>query len=267
MNGQRADAGPVESLGGSGSRTTGADPSLGEALDALDDGCRLLVTGDVPTDAHRVAAARYFGDPSYPRRRVLGLTHDAPRPDAWFPGGVTAAEDGAAVVRMDDPLRDPAAASGSPAGDRGVPPDGDGTFRSRFLDAIATVADAEDGDAVGENGSEERGRDDGMRLRVCLFRVDGIRAALGEAAAGALLRDVTSAVGKRDGMAQFHLPRRSAADGEGDVRSDPVVDAVVTQLADRLDVVVELRLRDRAVVPDERWHIDGWGSTGWHPLG
>ena len=248
MNTHRADATSADSTG---ALARGAGPSLREALAALGDGCGLLVTGDVPTDAHRVAAARYFGDPANPRRRVLGLTHDTPRPDAWLPGTVTADSDHTEVVRIDDALRDPAATSGSPTSDGGVTPGDDDGFSERFLDAIDRVAD---GDTCED-----------MSLRVGLFRVDGLRAALGEAEAGRLVHEAAAATRDRGGMAHFHLPRRSTE--EGDPYTDPLVDAVVTQLGEALDVVVELRLRDRAVVPEERWHIQEWGSTDWHPLG
>lgn len=232
-------------------RTRGPEPSLRTALDALDGGCGLLVTGDVPTDAHRVAATRYFGDPSNPRRRVLGLTHDTPRPSAWLPGSVTADSGGTAVVRMDDALRNSAAA-GSPANDGGFAPNdaADDGFGRRFLDAIDEVGCVEEGD--------------GMNLRVGLYRVDGLRATLGESDAGDVLREAAATTRDRGGMAHFHLPRRPT---DEDPRSDPVVDTIATQLGEALDVVVELRLRDRAVLPEERWHIHGWGPTDWYPLG
>lgn len=238
-------------VGAAGAGARGPGPSLQEALAVLGEGCSLLVTGDVPTDAHRVAAARYFGSPSNERRRVLGLTHDTPRPDAWLPGAVTGEDEHAEIVCMDDALRDPAAVDESPAGDGGFSPGADDSFRRRFLEAIVGVGDEED--------------PDGMALRVGLFRVDGLRAALGAEDAGRLLRDAATTTRERGGMAHFHLPCRPAE--EGDPRSDSTVDAVATQLGEQLDVVVELRLRDRAVVPEERWHIDGWGSTDWHPLG
>ena len=257
MNRNRADSRGATATG-AGARGPGS--SLREALDALGDGCSLLVTGDVPTDAHRVAAARYFGDPAEPRRRVLGLTHDTPRPAAWLPGAVTAESDHTEVVRMDDALRDPSAVSGSPTSDGGFTPADGGGFPNRFLDAIERVADAdvEEGDGDGDCPAD-------MRLRVGLFRVDGLRAAIGEAEAGRLLHEAAATTRARGGMAHFHLPRRSTADD--DPRADPLVDDVATQLGEALDVNVELRLRDRAVVPEERWHIEGWGSTDWHPLG
>lgn len=248
MNRNRAGA---KRVGAARAGARGPGPSLREALDVLGEGCSLLVTGDVPTDAHRVAAARYFGNPSNSRRRVLGLTHDTPRPDAWLPGAVTGEDERTEIVCLDDTLRDPAAVGDSPAGNGGLSPGENGSFRRRFLDTIVDVA--------GEDDPE------GMRLRVGLFRVDGLRAALGAEDAGRLLRDAATTTRERGGMAHFHLPRRSAE--ENDPSSDPVVDAVACQLGEQLDVVVELRLRDRAVVPEECWHIDGWGSTDWHPLG
>lgn len=247
MNRQLTDAGDA---GAWGAGVRGSGPSLQNALDTLGDGCSLLVTGDVPTDAHRVAAARYFGDPSNLRRRVLGLTHDTPRPNEWLPGTVTADSDHTEVVRMDDALRNPVAADDSPAGDGGFSSTPNGEFRSRFLDAIERVS-----------GHETPGD---LQLRVGLLRVDGLRAALGENEAGRLLSDVAAATRNRGGMAHFHLPRRSA--DEGAPRSDPMVDAVATQLGEQLDVIVELRLRETAAVPEERWNIQGWGSTDWHLL-
>ncbi|QLG62240.1 DUF7504 family protein [Halorarum salinum] len=248
MNRGRADTPGAEA---SGPRTRGADPSLRAALDTLDGGCGMLVTGDVPTDAHRVAATRYFGDPSNPRRRVLGLTHDTPRPNAWLPGSVSADSGGTAIVRRDDTLRSAGASGGSPASDGGLAPSGpvDDGFGRRFLDAI---------DEVSVDGGDE------MTLRVGLYRVDGLRATLGESGAGDVLREAAATTRDRGGMAHFHLPRRPV---DGEPRSDPLVDGIATQLGEVLDVVVELRLRDRAVLPEERWHIHGWGTTDWYPLG
>lgn len=238
-------------------RTRGGEPTLQAALDRLAGGCGLLVTGDVPADAFRVAAVRYFGEPSNPRRRVLGLTHDSLRAREWLPGSIGPDSDDTAVVRCGDAVRGGATAErgdGGPTrpGGTGNPGDADRdpeTFPERFLDAVR----------------DDGGRaTDGMYLRVGLFRVDGLRAALGEERAGDLLADAAAATRERGGMAHFHLPRPTT-DGASP-RADPVVDAVATRLGDDLDVIVQLRFGDHAAVPEERWHIAGWGATEWHPL-
>lgn len=231
-------------------RTRSGEPTLQAALDRLAGGCGLLVTGDVPTDAFRVAAGRYFGEPSNPRRRVLGLTHDSLRPEEWLPGSVDPEDDDAEVVRLDDAVRGGATATTVEDGGQPNACCDTETFPDRFLDAIR----ADDGD-----------RNDSMYLRVGLFRVDGLRAALGEERAGDLLRDAAAATRDRGGMAHFHLPR--PATEASTPRADPVVDNVATRLGEHLDVIVQLRFAEQAAVPEERWHILGWGATDWHPLG
>lgn len=238
-------------------RTRGSEPTLQAALDRLAGGCGLLVTGDVSTEAYRVAAARYFGESSNDRRRVLGLTHDSLRADDWLPGGVDSDSDDADVVRLGDAVRDPAAVDPADPTDSADPSVEDGgrtatdaeTFSDRFLDAIR----ADDGEPT-----------DSMYLRVGLFRVDGLRAALGEERAGDLLCDAAAATRDRGGMAHFHLPRPAAETTAP--RADPIVDSVATRLGEHLDVIVQLRFAERAAVPEERWHILGWGTTDWHPL-
>ncbi|QZX99033.1 DUF7504 family protein [Halobaculum rubrum] len=262
-----------------------SDRPLSAALAELDDGCCVLVTGDVSDEAYRVASSRYFGAPHRRRRRVLALTTGATEaPNAWLPDGVDAANDDAAVVRLDGAVRDPAAASGTDvsassgfdsaseaagttgtAGDSDAGPDrldldggvdedagptavGDpGAIRTAVLDAIADV----DGD-----------RSDRLGLRVGVYRIDMLSATLGGDATGSLLREVSRTTRDRGGMAHFHLPRPVS----GEPRSDPVVAEFVELLDDELDVIVELRRRETASVPEERWHIIGWGTTEWNAL-
>ena len=232
-------------------RTRGGEPTLQAALDRLAGGCGLLVTGDVSTEAYRVAAMRYFGESSNARRRVLGLTHDSLQPDDWLPGPVGHESDETVVVRLDDAVRDPTATARpvEDGGCLGADTETEESFPDRFLRSIRA-------------GDEERR--DSMYLRVGLFRVDGLRAALGERRADDLLHDAAAATRERGGMAHFHLPR-PAADA-ATPRADPVVDTVATRLGEHLDVIVQLRFAEHSAVPEERWHIIGWGTTGWHPL-
>ncbi|UIO99042.1 hypothetical protein Hbl1158_10915 [Halobaculum sp. CBA1158] len=231
--------------------TRGSPSTLSAALARLDDGCCVLVTGDVPDDAYQLAASRYFGEPDRERRRVLALTRGANDDDAWLPDGVDAADDDAAVIHVDDPARDPTdVRPGSADPDSVDLDDSDDTsadeLRERLFDAVDRFADAD-------------GR---LELRVGVYRVDTLCATLGSDTTRELLRDLASETRDRGGMAHLHLPRSS-----GDrPRDDPVVDDVAAALGEHLDVIVELRCRERASGPEERWHILGWGRTEWNSL-
>ena len=263
----------------------GSASPLSAALAELDDGCCVLVTGDVSAETYRVASSRYFGAPQRRRQRVLALATGATEaPNAWLPDSVDATDDDAAVVRFDDAVRDPAAASGSDVSasspfesasdatdttgaadgsdagpdrlnlDEGVDEDtgptevGDpGAIRAAVLDAI---------DEVDEDRPTRLG------LRVGVFRVDMLCETLGSDATGSLLSEISRTTRDRGGMAHFHLPRPAS----GDPRSDPVVAEFVELLDDDLDVIVELRCRETASAPEERWHIIGWGTTEWNTL-
>jgi hypothetical protein len=287
MTGTTDDPGADDAL------VRGPESTLSAALADLDDGCCVLVTGDVSDDAYRVAASRYFGATLRRRRRVLALTTDgSASPSAWFPDGVDATGDDAAVVRLDGAVRDPAAAAGRSDGGAGAgahPPEGaadsdssapsaDGRT-SLDLDAgddgaVGDAAGIEDGsgaaamqsallDAIGEVTPEaDADRSGRHEFRVGIFRVDMLCATLGSAATGALLRDVSRRTRDRGGMAQLHLPRPT----DGNPRSDPVIAEVVDLLGDTLDVIVELRSRETASAPEERWHILEWETTEWNAL-
>ena len=252
----------------------GPESTLSAALAELDDGCAVLVTGDVPGDTYRAAASRYFGAPHRRRRRVLALTRDHGDAAAWLPEGVTPEDDDVAVRRLPGTVRDPAAAtdasalgSGETSGRRDFPGGGepaepasparldlDGHDDSPEVAAAetrATLLDAVDAVAV----DDPDGR---LRLRVGVHRVDTLCAALGEERTRSVLLDVAEATRERGGMAHFHLPRPAPEDPG----SDPVLSAV----EDELDVVVELRTRESSTVPEERWHILGWGRTDWNAL-
>ncbi|WP_348609469.1 DUF7504 family protein [Halobaculum rarum] len=263
----------------------GSDSTLSAALADLDDGCCVLVTGDVSDDAYRVASSRYFGAPHRRRQRVLALTTGGTEaPNAWFPDGVDADDDDAAVVRLDSAVRDPAAASGSDgSGSSAVGPGSDGT------DTPTAAAGPDAGpdrlDLDGADGGDDGRTADGdaaairtslltaidevdadrptrLGLRVGVFRVDMLCATLGSEATSSLLSEVSRTTRDRGGMAHFHLPRPAG----GDPRSDPVVGEFVDLLGDDLDVIVELRARETASAPEERWHIIGWGTTEWNTL-
>ncbi|QZP38167.1 DUF7504 family protein [Halobaculum magnesiiphilum] len=281
----------------------GSDSTLSSALAKLDDGCCVLVTGDVSEEAYRVASSRYFGAPHRRRRRVLALTTGgAASPEAWLPDGVDAADDGAAVVRLDGTVRDPAAAAGSDATGSGSDAASSGpdaaapsAFESEAettetpnadtdsgagpdrLDLDGTVSDhktvSDDGATDGEAATVrttlldaidevDEDRSNRLGLRVGVFRVDMLWATLGSEATGQLLREVSRTTRDRGGMAHFHLPRPT----DGDPRSDPIVSEFVELLDDDLDVIVELRCRESAPTPEERWHIVGWGTTEWNAL-
>ncbi|SHH19758.1 DUF7504 family protein [Halobaculum gomorrense] len=274
----------------------GPESTLSAALADLDDGCCVLVTGDVSDDAYCVAASRYFGATQHLRRRVLALTTDgSASPSAWFPDGVDAGDADAAVVRLDDAVRDPAAATGesdaanaggagdaihpsgtstddtSPAEPASLDLDGGG---GEATDAAAEAVDHESTaggmraailDAIEEvDGArpDDTDRSDRLGLRVGIFRVDMLCATLGGDATGTLLCEVAQTTRDRGGMAHFHLPRPT---GESP-RSDPVIDEFVDILGDSLDVIVELRSRETASAPEERWHILDWGTTEWNSL-
>ena len=278
--------GTTDDLGSDGAIIRGPDSTLSAALAELDDGCSVLVTGDVSEEAYRVASSRYFGAPHRCRQRVLALTTGgAEAPDAWFPDGVDAADDDdATVVRLDGAVRDPTVASGwdasspdavdpvsdgtdTPSAASGTEPDA-GTDRIDLDGAVgeggtadgdAAAVRADLLDAIDEVDEDRPGR---LGLRVGVFRVDMLCATLGADATGSLLREVSRATKDRGGMAHFHLPRPVGADP----RSDSVVAEFVELLDDDLDVIVELRCRETASAPEERWHIIGWGTTEWNTL-
>lgn len=267
-----------------------SDSTLSAALADLDDGCCVLVTGDVSDEAYRVASSRYFGAPSRRRQRVLGLTTGgAEEPDEWFPDGVDAADDDAAVVRLDGAVRDPAAASGpdesAPAESGPGPAATDTPNAAAGPDAGPVRLDldgpdgGDDGGTVGGDATDadtaavrttllnaidavDDDRPSRLGLRVGVFRVDMLCATLGSDATSSLLSEVSRTTRDRGGMAHFHLPRPTS----GDPRSDPVVAEFVELLDDDLDVIVELRSRETASAPEERWHIIGWGTTEWNAL-
>lgn len=293
-----------------GRTSGGPNSTLSAALAGLDDGCCVLVTGDVPDDACRLAAARYFGATDRRRRRVLALTDGAADAAAWLPEDVDPADDDAAVVRLGDGLRDPTVAvdeasvdgasvagTGSegldgpetttgPETPGGEPSDGTATTGRGTADADAATDDGAtapdsvdlDGgsgaeavrtaimDAIDEVAADSHaGR---LELRVGVYRVDALSATIGAEATRELLRDVAATTRARGGMAHLHLPRAAGVDGADDERRrDPVVDDLVEALGDELDVTAELRSREQSPVPEERWHILGWGCTEWNPLG
>ncbi|PSQ08033.1 hypothetical protein BRC97_01225 [Halobacteriales archaeon QS_6_71_20] len=269
--------GTTNRAGADGALLRGPESTLSAALAELDDGCGVLVTGDVPDDAYRAAASRYFGVPDRDRRRVLALTRDPADAAGWLPDGVAPGDDGVAVRRLPGAVREPTAAADASAPepdgqtDTGLPGDGEPGGRTSparldldgdgespeaaAADARSTLSGAIDAVADGEAGGR-------LRLRVGVYRIDTLCAALGEERARPLLRDVAETTRERGGMAHFHLPRPA----EGDPRSDPVVGAVADALGDALDAIVELRTRERSSVPEERWHILEWGRTDWNSL-
>ncbi|GAA0218213.1 DUF7504 family protein [Halobaculum roseum] len=297
MTGTTEDPDAAESI------RRGSDSTLSAALAELDDGCCVLVTGDVSEEAYRVASSRYFGATQRRRRRVLALTAGGTEsPEAWLPDGVDAADDGAAVVRLDGTVRDPAAAAGSDAAGSGPDADSAGpdaaaptAFGSEpeatdtpnattdpdtgpdRIDLDGTVSDdgtvandgAGDGDAATVRTTlleaideVDEDRSNRLGLRVGIYRVDMLCATLGSEATGDLLREVSRTTRDRGGMAHFHLPRPT----DEDPRSDPIVSEFAELLDDDLDVIVELRCRETTPVPEERWHIVGWGTTEWNAL-
>ncbi|WP_435125996.1 DUF7504 family protein [Halobaculum sp. D14] len=272
--GENRDEGPGPDGAASSSRVRagrGADPPhlargddtspLGSALAELESGCGLLVTGDAPTAAFRVATSRYFGVPSRRRRRLLCLTNPPARTDAWLPGAVTAAHDDAAAVRLGP--ADPRSASGDVRGDGRAHGPGDDRAVDRLrTDDAGPVREALFGRLDALAGSE--GSLDRLELRVGLFRVDQLRHRLGDDAADALLRELAAATRDRGGLAHFHLPR-PVSDVDAP-RDDPVVGDVTDALGDAVDAVVQLR-GGADGVPEERWSIDGWGVTEWSRLG
>ncbi|MFC7068867.1 DUF7504 family protein [Halobaculum lipolyticum] len=256
--------GTPETLGSRGPSVRGPESTLSAALADLEDGCCVLVTGDAPDDAYRVAASRYFGDPERRRRRLLAITQADADPAGWFPEGVDpATDDDAALVGLDGTIRDSTTVAGGPAGDAVAPdsggsPDGpdpgDGEPDADVAAIRTAVFDALD--ALGTDDSDRLG------LRVGVYRADTLSAAVGTEPARELLREIAAETGDRGGMAHIHLPRPAT----GDPRDDPVVDEAAEALGDVLDVIVELRSRETAPVPEERWHILGWGTTEWNPL-
>jgi len=275
---------------GGGPIGRGSDSTLSAALADLDDGCCVLVTGDVPDEAYRVASSRYFGAPHRCRQRVLGLTTGGTEaPNAWFPDGVDADDGDAAIVRLDGAVRDPTAVSGSDgSASSAVGPGGNATDTPNGADASDAGPDRLDVDE-GDDGDDGRtaaadatddetaairtallnaidevdaGRPTRLGLRVGVFRVDMLCATLGSEAASSLLSEVSRTTRDRGGMAHFHLPRPAS----GEPRSDPVVAEFVELLDEDLDVIVELRCRETASAPEERWHILGWGTTEWNAL-
>ncbi|MFC6794234.1 hypothetical protein ACFQFH_07580 [Halobaculum halobium] len=200
----------------------GSDSTLSAALAELDDGCCVLVTGDVSDEAYRVASSRYFGAPQRRRQRVLALTTGGSESaDPWLPDGVDTADDDAAVVRLDGAVRDPVAASdsdgpGPDAGpdrfdlDGGGPGGGDSTAGDGTGASDHETADGEPAavreallDAIEEVDTEPPNR---LGLRVGVFRVDMLCATLGSDATQSLLGDVSQTTRDRGGMAHFHLP-------------------------------------------------------------
>lgn len=259
--------------------TRGPESTISSALADLDDGCCVLVTGDVPDDAYRVAASRYFGTPHRRRHRVLAFTPGADDPTAWLPQDVAPDDDDTAVVRLDGSVRAPAdgvEGIGSNGNVEGIESNDGGSVSATTPDRIDLDAAGDGGGDGGTDADEVRtalidaiddvvpdDRDGRLALRVGVYRIDTLCAAVGSDQGLALLRTVARTTRERGGMAHFHLPRPATG---GAPRSDPVVDEVADSLGETLDVIVELRSRERSAVPEERWHIRGWGTSEWNPL-
>ncbi|WP_284013705.1 DUF7504 family protein [Halobaculum litoreum] len=258
--------GTADATGADDGLPRGRESTLSAALAELEDGCCVLVTGDAPDAAYRVAASRYFGEPDRRRQRLLALTEAGASPTPWLPEGADpSADDETTVVRLDGSVRDPAAVSelshtngeAPTATDSPDRLDLDGGSPDASWDAEAVAAavfEAMDAVAV-----EDPGR---LALRVGLYRADALCATVGTEPARDLLRSIAGETRDRGGMAHLHLPRPAS----GDPRADPVVDDTADALGDELDVIVELRSRDGSPVPEERWHILEWGATEWNPL-
>ncbi|MFC7165406.1 DUF7504 family protein [Halospeciosus flavus] len=199
-------------------------PAFVDVLTELkQNGCSILVTGEVPTAVTAQATRKLLGSPAAERRRALVLTDPAqPDPNDLLPGGVDPDDPDVHVVDRRDFYR--GSATGATAGAPGSPLDLDLTTVLR--DAVRTLAPPD-----GYDPSQLRTGVVSLSPLLDQYGVDPIRRDVVDASA--VVRDV-------DGMAHFHLP----SDDEDLVDEfKPVVDAYI-----------ELRRRV-GHVPEQRWHV------------
>ncbi|MFC7137175.1 hypothetical protein ACFQRB_13405 [Halobaculum litoreum] len=209
--------GTADATGADDGLPRGRESTLSAALAELEDGCCVLVTGDAPDAAYRVAASRYFGEPDRRRQRLLALTEAGASPTPWLPEGPTRApttrrRSSASTARS--ATRRPSrlshtngeAPTATDSPDR-LDLDGGSPDASWDAEAVAAaVFEAMDAVAV-----EDPGR---LALRVGLYRADALCATVGTEPARDLLRSIAGETRDRGGMAHLHLPGRRPATPE-----------------------------------------------------
>lgn len=205
-----------------------------------DEGCNLLVTGEVGADVTDAISRRLLGAADHPRKRVVAL---ADRTDAdaehLLPEDVNAT--GPDVVIVDHPLctRNSEAATGQPAPEQAAIPDSQTHAHRLQQEVCEAIVDLEM-DAGGFDPSE-------LRLAVVTLRTlldrdgpDGVER---------LVRGVRAHVRGVDGMAHYHLPLPDCA-------------RPVQRLSGLFDARIELRA-ENGHPPEQRWHLPDDRVSPW----
>ena len=207
--------------------------SLREVLtDLKEQGCSLLIAGEVPAGLSRLQSRRLFGVPEADRKRVLALTKPTGVPPRdWLPDGVSPSDGDVRVLDFGGASRSAAADGNQPA--------------TPELTRIRREIAGEVIDLVGSAGTLEP-----SELRLGLYSLDVLLARHQRSAVKRTLRGLTELVTAQAGMAHFHLPAS---------RDSPLVG----ELESLFDAVVLLRNEE---YPEHKWVIPEWSETAWHPF-
>lgn len=221
----------METIGFRGEGTV----EFGEVLQRLkQEGCNLLVTGEVPVVVSDAATRRLLGAPFEKRRRILAFTDaGVERVPSRLPGGCRPGDRDVTVIEQTEDTRSTAVerTGGGRFDVTGVGP-GLGSLEAAILDAVAAY------ERTGLEPSELRLSLDSVRLLVDDHGVEPVHS---------FLESVGVAVAEARGMAHYHMPLPD---------DSPSVDA----LSCLFDARIELRKRD-GFAPEQRWHVTKYGLT------
>lgn len=222
------------------------------------NGCNLLVTGNVREEVTYRITRKLLGAPDVPRTRILGLT-DRDREDAadLLPGDVRATDErvhfveydcGTRTATAEDPSESASAAGATPSTADPGPAffDSDAVWiggdlddlRNAFCDAITTAK-------IANSGFES------AELRVSLFTLSYLVNQCDSAAVDRFVSAVADHVRGVEGMAHYHLP---VADDSRTVR----------RFSSLFDARIELR--EKHGRPEQRLHFSDGVSTVWFGL-